>query len=97
MRRLISDNRDSINSRDGDMKLLSTKQAAELITLLTGKKITRREVSREVKKGKIKAELIVGGTYLIKESTIRNYKRRKPGPRPKRKRKKKNELDRTKE
>lgn len=64
-----------------DMKLLSAKEVAEYLTERDKKSIKEREVLDEIKKGYIKAEKI-GGRYIIKESSLKNYKRRKPGPIP---------------
>lgn len=60
------------------MKLLTTKEIAEMITQRTGHSISIRQVQREIKEGYIKAEKI-GGTYLIKESALNHYERRHPG------------------
>ena len=59
-------------------KLLTTKQAAEIIAERTGYPISVRMVQKEIKAGYIKAEKI-GGTYLIKESALNHYQRRHPG------------------
>jgi hypothetical protein len=60
------------------MKLLTTKQVADIISERTGYPISVRQVQNEIKKGYIKAEKI-GGTYLIKESALKHYERRHPG------------------
>lgn len=60
------------------MKLLTTKQAAEIISERSGYPMSPRQVQKEIKAGYIKAEKI-GGTYLIKESSLNHYERRHPG------------------
>jgi len=60
------------------MRLLSTKEVANIISERTGKEISPRQVQREIKSGYIKAEKI-GGQYVIKESALNHYKRRHSG------------------
>lgn len=60
------------------MKLLTTKQVAEIIAQRTGHPVSARQIQNEIKAGYIKAEKI-GGVYLIKESALNNYERRHPG------------------
>jgi len=60
------------------MKLLTTRQAAEIITKQSGNPISIRQVQKEIKAGYIKADKI-GGTYLIKQSALNHYERRHPG------------------
>ncbi|HJY21810.1 MAG TPA: hypothetical protein VJ279_02925 [Hanamia sp.] len=60
------------------MKLLTTRQVAELIAEKTGQPISVRQVQQEIKNGYIKAEKIAG-TYLVKESALNHYERRHPG------------------
>jgi hypothetical protein len=60
------------------MKLLTTRQVAEIITQRSGNPISIRQVQKEIKAGYIKADKI-GGTYLIKEAALNHYERRHPG------------------
>lgn len=60
------------------MKLLTTKQVAEIITQRTGHSISVRQVQKEIKNGHIKGEKM-GNTYLIKENALNHYERRHPG------------------
>lgn len=60
------------------MKLLTTQQAADIITERTGKPMSVRQIQKEIKAGYIKAEKY-GRTYLIKESALNHYERRHPG------------------
>jgi excisionase family DNA binding protein len=76
------------NISDDDVKELTTKEIAELIERITGKPISVRQVQREIKSGHIKAETM-GGMYLVRESALKNYKRRHPGVQGKKKGKKK--------
>ncbi len=60
------------------VKLLTTKQVAEIISERSGYAMSTRQVQREIKEGYIKAEKI-GDTYMIKESALKNYQRRHRG------------------
>ncbi|HXS60813.1 MAG TPA: hypothetical protein VN703_08390 [Candidatus Sulfopaludibacter sp.] len=55
-------------------KPLTTKDAAKIISELTGKPMSVRQVQTEIKKDHLKAELI-GGVYFIEMSAIKRYKR----------------------
>ncbi len=64
------------------MKLLSTKEAAKLITTLTGKPISARQVANEIKMGNLQGQKF-GHSYVVSEDAIKNYKRRPTGVVPK--------------
>lgn len=79
---MINYNRVTINNpTDREMKLMTAEEVAKYITERDGEPISVREVQRELRLGYIKGELI-GGTYIVKESALKNYARRSPG-RPK--------------
>ena len=61
------------------MKLLTTTEAAKIISELTGKPMSVRQVRHEILIGKLKAHKI-GHSYAIEEHVLKNYKRRHPGP-----------------
>lgn len=54
------------------MKYLTTEEVSELIG------VTVRQVQKLIKAGRIKAEM-KSGVYLVKESSLINYKPRHPG------------------
>lgn len=54
------------------MKYLTTEEVSELIG------VTVRQVQKLIKAGRIKAET-KSGVYLVKESSLINYKPRHPG------------------
>jgi hypothetical protein len=60
------------------VKLLTTRQVAEIISERSGYPMSARQVQREIKEGYIKAEKI-SGTYLVKESALNHYERRHRG------------------
>lgn len=60
------------------MNYLTTKQIAELVAERTGRPVSVRQIQREIKSGRIKAEKI-GGQYLIRENALNHYERRHPG------------------
>lgn len=61
------------------MKLLSTKEAAAIISERTGKPISLRQVQHEISLGHLNAQRIGERSYIISEEDLDNYVRRHPG------------------
>lgn len=60
------------------MKLLSTKEVAQIISETTGKPMSVRQVQHEILIGRLTAKKI-GHSYVIEQSALTHYVRRHPG------------------
>lgn len=61
------------------MILLSTKQAAKFISETTGKPMSVRQIQHEILIGRLEAQK-VGHSYVVEQSALEHYARRRPGP-----------------
>jgi len=63
-------------------QLYDTKQAAELISKMTGKPMAIRTLQKHIKSGKLPYTIVNGG-YVMRKKDLLAYKRVKRGPKPK--------------
>jgi hypothetical protein len=60
------------------MKLLTPKEVAEIVSVLSGYPMSIRQAHREIKEGHIKS-IDIGGRRFVNEKALKHYTRRHPG------------------